>query len=444
MSALHDRAGPAPAAPSAAPQAFDPAYVRFALWLLLVVYTLNFLDRQIVNILAHSIEEELGLSDTQIGLLTGLAFALFYTILGVPIARYADKPTTNRPFIIAASLAVWSGMTALCGVAQNFWQLALARVGVGVGEAGCTPPAHSLITDYVPREKRASAMAFYGLGVPLGGLLGMVVGGVLDDLYGWRVAFFVVGVPGILLAFVVMALLREPRMAAAAKALRASAAAAAPRATIKEVAVEIARSRAFWYLAVATATVAFLGYGKAVWTTILFTRIHDLPSSTVGVWLGLSGGIAGLIGTWAGGYLADRWGRQDPRHYLTGPAVAMALAAPFLYFGYTADDWRVAMALIFLPGIANALYYGPAFACVQMLVRPQSRAVASALMLFIVNLVGLGLGPLLFGMASDALKPALGTESVRWVLVGAGFLGLVPALFYWLASLRLARELRAD
>jgi MFS family permease len=438
MSSTEFRAG-APAAETG----LSPSYVRFALWLLLIVYTLNFLDRQIVNILAHDIEKELGLNDTQIGLLTGLAFALFYTILGIPIARYADKPTSNRPFIIAGSLAVWSGMTALCGIAQNFWQLAAARVGVGIGEAGCTPPAHSLITDYVPREKRSSAMAFYGLGVPAGGLLGMVMGGVLADHYGWRVAFFVAGIPGIVLALAVTAWLREPRLQAVFQAARA-AQNAGPKPTVMEVFREIRGSRAFWYIAVATAVVAFLGYGKAVWTTILFQRLHGLSAGETGLWLGLSGGIAGLIGTWAGGYFADRYGRANPRHILTAPAAAMALAAPFLYFGYTDPNWITAMALIFLPGIANALYYGPAFACVQGLVRPQSRAVASALMLFIVNLVGLGLGPLLFGMLSDAVTPWFGKESVRWVLVLAGFLGLIPAVFYYLASLRLARELRKD
>lgn len=184
--------------------------VRLLMWTLLIVYIFNFLDRQIVNILAEEISRDLNLSDAQIGLMTGLAFALFYTFLGIPIARYVDRPKTNRAHVITISLGVWSAMTAACGLAQNFVQLLLARIGVGVGEAGCTPAAHSLITDAVPAEKRASAMAFYGLGIPIGGLIGMVIGGTLNDFFGWRNAFLAVSIPGILFAFVLPFLLRDP------------------------------------------------------------------------------------------------------------------------------------------------------------------------------------------------------------------------------------------
>ena len=203
--------------PASAATATDNRATRLMLWTLLVVYVFNFLDRQIVNILAEPIRKDLNLSDTQIGLMTGLAFALFYTVLGLPIARYADKPTTDRGRLIAVALAIWSAMTALCGLAQNFAQLLLARIGVGVGEAGCTPAAHSLIADRVPAERRASAMAFYALGIPLGSLLGMVIGGYLADVLGWRKAFMLVGAPGVLLAlFVVMLVKDKGRLAAAA------------------------------------------------------------------------------------------------------------------------------------------------------------------------------------------------------------------------------------
>jgi len=419
--------------------ALSPAYVRFALIILLVVYTLNFLDLQIVNILAHPIQKELGLTDTQLGLLTGLAFALFYTVLGIPLARYADHPNSHRPGLIAGALVVWSGMTALCGLAQNFTQLLLARVGVGVGEAGCTPPAHSLISDYVPREKRASAMSFYGIGVPLGGLLGMALGGQLAEHYGWRAAFLIVGIPGILLAVAVAFLLKEPRAARAATALRT---ATAPTISTGEAVREVLSSKAFILLAAGASIIAFLGYGKGVWTTILFARTHGMAIGDVGLWLGISAGIAGMIGMSLGGWLGDKFGKKDPRHYITAPAIAMALATPLLFFGYTAPDWRIAMALIFLPAIANNLYYGPTFALAQMLVRPQARALASAILLFVVNLVGLGLGPLALGPLSDAFKPVAGAESVRWVLVCAAFLGLVPAVLFWLAGPILRREIK--
>ncbi len=412
---------------------------RVTLWMLLVVYILNFLDRQIVNILAEPIRKDLGLSDTQLGLLTGLAFALFYAVLGIPIARYADRPQTNRVGLISVSLALWSMMTALCGLAQNFVQLLLARVGVGVGEAGCTPAAHSLISDAVPREKRASAIAFYGLGIPIGSLMGMIIGGQLADLIGWRQAFLIVGLPGLIVALLFWWLVREPRHHGAA-----AVPSSAKGASFSEAWAEIRGSKAFLPLTIGAAAVAFLSYGKGVWATVFFIRTHGLTPGEVGLWLGVSAGIAGIIGTWAGGWLADRYGKRDPKHYLTGPILSMIIAAPLLYLGYSAEDWRVALVFIFLPTIANTLYYGPAYACAQSLVSSRARAVAASLIVFAQNLIGLGLGPLFFGMLSDHFKPMAGEDSVRWVLYGAAFLGLVPAFFFWRASRHLAAEMRRD
>lgn len=424
-------AATAPASGAATP-------VRRMLWVLLAVYILNFLDRQIVNILAEPIARDLSLSDADIGLLTGLAFALFYTFLGIPIARYADKPTTNRIGLISVSLAIWSGMTVLCGMAQNFVQLLLARIGVGVGEAGCTPAAHSLITDRVEPAKRASAIAFYGLGIPIGSLLGLIVGGLIADAWGWRIAFMVVGVPGILLALVLPLMIKEVRH-------KASADAAAPAAEFNVFGAlqEVFGTRAFLYIAIASSFTAFLGYGKGVWALILFQRSHGLSAGETGLLLGVALGVAGILGTWLGGYLADRFGKVDRRHMLTTPAVGMAIAAPILFLGYWVDEWHVAIALLFIPTLLNAAYYGPTFACVHGLVRPQARAMASAVMLFLQNLIGLGLGPLLFGIASEMLKPAVGVESVRYVLYGAAWLGLIPAFFFWRASLRLNAELKS-
>lgn len=407
---------------------------RVMLWVLLVVYIFNFLDRQIVNILAEPIRKDLGLSDTQIGLMTGLAFALFYTFLGLPIARLADRPTTNRGWLIAGALAIWSGMTALCGLAQNFAQLLLARIGVGVGEAGCTPAAHSLIADRVPANKRASAMAFYALGIPAGSLLGMVIGGYLADQIGWRTAFMLVGAPGLLLALVVTALVRDPprpsRTAAEGEALGLLA-------TLKV----LAGSRTFVLVAAAGSACSFLSYGKTTWTTIFFQRSHGMSPSEVGFWFGLWGGIAAMLGTWLGGWLADRFGATDRRHVVTGPAIGMALAVPVAFAAYQATDWRVSLALIMVPNVLNSLYYGPVFSSVQGLVAPHQRAVASAMLLFCQNLLGLGLGPLFFGMISDLLKPEFGEESVRYVLYGAAFMGLIPALLFWLVRPRLTGEL---
>lgn len=415
---------------------------RLLLWTLLVVYVLNFLDRSIVSILAEPIKRDLGLSDTQLGLMTGLAFALFYAVLGIPIARYVDRPGSNRVSLISISLILWSLMTAVSGLAQNFGQLLLARIGVGVGEAGCTPAAHSLISDMVPIERRSSAIAFYGLGIPIGSLLGVAIGGVLADTVGWRTAFLVVGMPGVIMAGVVWLLLRDPRRRAAAVALRA-ATPAVPQLSAKAAIAAVLGNRAYLLVAAGAGLVAFLSYGKALWTLIFFMRTHGLSASQMGLWGGIILGLSGLFGTWAGGWLADRFGRRDRRHLLTAPAIGMTVAAPILFLAYTVDSWQAALALLVIPTALNSLYYGPAYATVQLLVVPQARAMATAMLIFAQNLIGLGLGPLLFGMMSDSFKPLAGEDSVRWVLFGAAWLGLLPAFFFWRASLRLNSAIAA-
>ncbi len=398
--------------------------VRTTLWLLLVVYIFNFIDRQIVNILAEPIARDLKLSDTQIGLLTGLAFALFYTVLGLPIARYADRPATSRPRLIAVALAVWSGMTALCGLAQNYTQLLLARIGVGAGEAGCTPAAHSLISDIVPRERRASALAFYALGQ-------------LADAIGWRRAFVVVGLPGVALALVVAFVLKDPRRHATTEEKAAAPAALTSRETLRL----IFGSRALVLLMIAASLAAFLSYGKTTWATIFFQRTHGLSPGEVGLYFGLLNGVFAIAGTWLGGRIADRWGATNRRHVLTAPALGLLIAAPLAYLAYSAPTWQSALAILALPTLLNSLYYGPTYSAVQGLVKPQARAMAAAVLLFFQNLIGLGLGPLFFGMLSDVLKPEFGEDSVQIVLYSAAFLGVIPAFFFWRSSLRLNDEL---
>src|SRR5690606_16252381 len=259
--------------------------VDYVVGLLFLVYLLNYLDRQIVNILAEPIKRELGLADWQLGLMTGLAFAVFYTFLGIPLARYADRPRTNRGRLIAVCLAVWSAMTALCGLAGNFMQLLAARIGVGVGEAGCSPAAHSLISELVPKERRATAMGVYSLGIPLGKLVGMVVGGVVAQTLGWRMAFIAVGAPGIALAALAWFTLPSP--------VRTQAGAAPGQASLRDAFNELAKIRTFWWISLGGAFMAFVSYGQTAFMGSFFIRVHGLSVGEAGVLLGIALGLAG-------------------------------------------------------------------------------------------------------------------------------------------------------
>jgi predicted MFS family arabinose efflux permease len=403
------------------------------LWLLLIVNIFNFLDRQIVNILAEPIKRDLHLSDTQIGMMTGLAFALLYAVLGIPIARFADRPKTDRIRLIGIALVVWSGMTAVCGIVQNYGQLLAARVGVGIGEAGCSPAAHSLISDSVPAKQRPSAMAIYALGISIGGMLGTIIGSQIAAVLGWRNTFMLVGLPGIALAVVLIALARDPRRTGSVLLINP------PRQPVPAVDVgaalrEIMGSRALILLVTAASFASFLSYGKSTWVAIFFMRSHGLSLATTGLVLGLAAGASGIFGTWLGGWLAVKFGSTDRRHVLTAPMIGMAIAAPVAFASYFVPDWRWAVALTMVPTVLNSFYYGPTYSTIQGLVRPELRALASAFLIFSQNLIGLGLGPLAFGMVSDWVQPMAGADSVRWVLYGAAWVSLVPAFLFWRTS----------
>lgn len=408
--------------------------LNLTLGVLLVVYIFNFLDRQIVTILAEPIAKDIGLSDTQIGVLTGLSFALLYSTLGLPIARLADRPRTDRVKLIAAAVAVWSLATALCGGARSFAQLAIARVFVGVGEAGGTPPAHSLITDVAAPEKRARAFAIYQLGPPIGGLIGMVLGGALAGSVGWRMAFVIVGLPGLVLAVLVILLLRDPRRAGG-PSLQAQP------LPLGEALRQIVSSRAMRLLLATAGFASFATYGVLIWTTIFFQRSHGLTPAETGLWFGLVNGIGSILGVWLGGQIGDRHRLKGKQHLLTIPALAQLLSVPFLLAALLVPDWRVSMVLLFPAIVLNWLYVAPYYSAVQGLVPPATRAVASAAILFMQNLIGLGLGPVLLGFCSDLLKPAYGTESVRYVLFIAGLVSLIAGTFLWRARKYLPAEL---
>ncbi len=409
------------------------AYSRYVLGLLFVVYVFNFIDRQILSILLEPIKADLGVSDTAMGFLTGIAFALFYTTAGIPIARWAD-PGTRRT-VIALGLLVWSAMTAVSGLARVFWQLALARIGVGVGEAACSPPAHSLLADYFPPERRATALAVYAMGIHVGVLGGFLIGGWINELFGWRQAFFVVGLPGVVLALVVRLTVREPP-----RGVWEGAAAGAVATSTGEVLRLVWGLRTFRHMAFAAALHSFAAYGMASWGPAFLMRVHGMGTGEIGTWLGLISGIGGATGAVTGGMLADRLGRRDVRWSLWIPALASLVQIPF-WFAFLLLPEAVPALLWSIPAtLGGAMWLGPVFATTQGLVPPHMRAMASALLLFVINLIGLGLGPQSVGVLNDVLAERAGTHAIRYSLLVVGLMNSWAAAHFVLA----ARTLRAD
>ena len=409
------------------------SYRRYVLGLLLLVYVVNFIDRSIVNILIQPIKDEFHPSDTALGFLSGTAFAIFYATLGIPIARWADRGT--RRDIIALALFLWSGMTALCGLARSFPQLVLARIGVGVGEAGCSPPAHSILSDYYPPERRGRAFAIYALGIPIGTAFGYLLGGWMSQELGWRYAFLLVGIPGILLAAVVRLTLREPPRGMA-EARRETA---LPPST-REVARTMWRLGSFRHLAIAATLHAFVGYGLATWNAPFLVRSHGMSLTEIGLWLAGVGSLFGGLGTYLGGYLADRWMPRDARWAMWVPGISTLVAVPFAIAFYLSPDVRTAILFVGIPVFFGAMYLGPTFSITQALAPLRMRAVASAFLLFLINLIGFGLGPQAVGILSDVLAPRYEEESLRGALVVMVSLNFWSGLHYFLG----ARTLRAD
>lgn len=432
---------------------------RLVLGLLVAVYCFNFIDRTIITVLQQPIKVELGLSDTQLGLLSGTAFALFYSVLGLPIARLAERYDRSR--IIAVSLAAWSLMTMLCGTATSFAQLLLFRIGVGVGEAGGTPPAHALIADLYPPEKRATAISIYSLGVPIGILFGAVAGGALGEAFGWRTAFVVVGAPGLILAAIVAFVIRDPRTLATRS--RVSETPPSFRAALTYL---LAR-RSFIHLVAGITMASTAGYGILAFTAPYFMRQFDASLSGAGFATGVITGLAAGVGTILGGIASDFAGRRDARFRAWIPAAGLLAVAPLSLSAYLQQGQVTTIALLMLSGIFQFLYLGPTYALVQTLAGPRMRATASALVLLTVNLVGLGIGPPLVGWLSDHFAqqrfdtsdfavacPGGGAarEELEAVCAAASAVGLqiammiTVAIFVWGAVhyLLAARHLRVD
>ena len=382
----------------------------YALVILTIVYSINFIDRQLLSILQESIKADLMLSDAQLGLLTGFAFALFYTFAGLPIASLADR--SNRRNIVAISLTIWSGMTAISGLAQNYWQLLAARVGVGIGEAGGSPPSHSMISDIFPPEKRASAIGFYSTGISIGILFGFLFGGWLNEFFGWRVAFFVVGIPGVLLALVLYLTVPEP-----IRGLAENKASTGDNPSMMTVFKVLLSRRSFLFMALGAAMNAFAGYSTANWVASFMIRTHQMPTGELGTWLALIIGVGGAIGVFGAGVIADKLGKTDKRWYMWVAVCACVISIPLQISTFWVDDPYTALMCMVIPSVLSNAYLGATIASVHGMVGLKMRAVSSALLFFILNMIGLGMGPTTVGLVSDLLVDQHGVDSLRYAMM---------------------------
>lgn len=412
-------------------------YRNYVLAVLFVVYVFNFIDRQVMSILIDPIKEDVGASDTEMGLLVGLAFALFYTFAGIPIARMADRG--SRRTVIVASLSLWSAMTALSGVARSFATLALARVGVGVGEAGGTPPSHALISDYFPPEQRATALALYGNGVYLGAGLGIMAGGLIKEAFdSWRMAFYLVGLAGLPLALLVWATVKEmPRGATeAAPSLDSGLG-------FWGVVRFLFSRRSFVWLLAASSLTSMAGYGLLNWGGMFLVRVHELSYGDVGRLYGPTIMIGGCLGISYGGWLADRLGGRDLRWYMRMPAIVTVAGLPFGVGFLLAPESFLAIACFIPFYTVSNMYVGPLWSLTQNLVRPDMRATASAILLFVLNLTGLGLGPFLVGLMNDTVFASFGQEAIRYSLLVMVLVGGAACILFWIGSHYLEQDLAA-
>jgi predicted MFS family arabinose efflux permease len=409
------------------------AYRADVLFILVVVYTLNFIDRQIIGILAIPIKEELGLTDTQLGLMGGLAFALLYTTLAIPIAMAADR--VSRTWIMTGALVVWSGMTAVCGMAQNFWQLFLARVGVGIGEAGGVAPAYSLISDFFPPNQRARALSVYSFGIPIGSALGIVFGGIIATLVDWRFAFLVVGAAGIVVAPIFRATVREPVRGAFDTVGTESGA-----ASLKEIMTVLMRKPGFWGLSLGAACSSMMGYGLFFWLPSFFVRSFEVTLLDASLVYGAILLVGGIAGTWLGGSLADRFGEKDRSAYARIPAYAFLATVPFYLIGVLSPTLTISVLVLIVPTALGLAWLGPVISAVQHLVPPNMRATASAIFLFVNNLIGIGIGTFAIGAISDGLQARFGEESLRYAILTGTTFYLMAAIIFLLTARRLEQD----
>lgn len=406
----------------------------YALGVLVLVFTSSHVDRQIMGILLEPIKQDLGATDTQMGLLVGLTFALFYATLGMPIAMLADR--SNRRNIIAWAITIWSVMTVACGYAQSFMQMVLMRIGVGIGEAGSNPPSHSMISDMFPMEERATAMSIFAMGVNFGVLIAFLGGGWMSEHWGWRTTFIVVGVPGILIALLVRLTLVEPvRGASDGKQITAEA------PGFWHVAKTMVATPSVRNIVIGAALAVFVGYGMVLWLPAFFVRSHGLSQTETGLTLALLSGIVGGLGTFTSGRVADLLARRDVRWTPWTVALAKLITVPFTVAFFLTMDITSALWIYLIPAFLGGFYLGPGFAMLQSLMPVNMRSVAAAISLFVGNIIGLGLGPQGVGILSDYFAQEYGSESLRYALMCFACLNVWAAFHYYLASRTLKEDL---
>jgi predicted MFS family arabinose efflux permease len=402
------------------------------LLILTLTYVVAFVDRQLLAVLQESIKHDLKLSDTDLGLLSGTSFALFYVAFGIPLARFADRWV--RRDVIAISMAIWSVMTALTGFAQNFTHIAVARIGVGIGEAGCNPPGYSMLSDIYSPRHRATAMAVYAMGASFGIMVGFLFGGWLNDAVGWRSAFLLLGTPGIILALIIKLRVPEPVRTGAS----------APIASFMSGLRFLASRRTLRRMALGVFFAAVAMYGPIVWGASYFIRVHHMSVAQVGAWLALVLGVGGALGQFGAGLLGDYLGRSDQRWYFWQPALVLLLSVPLLAGGFLASSGHLAMLLLCAPMMLSASYASVSLATLSRIAPPDFTATATALFLAIASGGGLGIGAGVIGLISDRLSPIYGADSLRYsLLLVVPLTSVLGAACFYLASRSLSGDLRS-
>ena len=408
----------------------SPRYRYLVVGMLAFAYMLNFVDRQLISILVEPIKADLGLSDTQIGMLTGLMFALFYTVFGIPMAMIADR--RNRVKLIAVACGIWSLFTAASGMATNFLHLALARVGVGIGEAGCSPPSYSILSDYFPPEQRGRALGLYVLGVPAGSFVGTLVGAWIAAHYGWRTAFFVLGAVGLLFAPLLVLLVREPVRG------RFDAQDTTTPGSLWDSLTFFWRSPIFILTALACGVTSFCSYGLLNWTPAYLGRVQGMTLSQISMFFSIAVAASMVMAAWIGALISDKAGARNPVFYALGPGVGILVTIPFVFLFTGAQTWQGSLALVVMPIMLTSIYLVPALTLLQNRTPARYRATVSSILLFLLNLIGLGCGPLFVGAMSDYLQPTYGIGSLglalRWLTPFMALAFLLQAASAWLIA----------